>query len=125
MKEFRISLPNRPGELAKVAKLLGDEGINIETIAGIAVRDESVIVMLTDNEEKSRALLEESGVTLKEAEVLVIDLKDRPGELGKVAGKLGDAGVKIESNYLLRKERWEAQLALIVDNLLKAKEILS
>lgn len=34
-KEFRITLPNEPGQLARLGEVLGSRGINIMTVAAI------------------------------------------------------------------------------------------
>ena len=56
-----------------------------------------------------------------EQEVIVLDMEDRPGALGEVARKLGDAKVNLTTVYLATNTR----LVLAADNLAEAKAALS
>jgi hypothetical protein len=60
-----------------------------------------------------------------EREVLVISLPDRPGELAKVTKKLARAGINIESLFLLGSRVQAEEVAIGVDKLDKAQELLS
>lgn len=123
MKEFRISLPNQPGQLARVAEALGQRGVNILTVAAIGAAN-PVVALVTEQEEPTRTVLQDLGVSFQEAEPLTVKVADRPGELGQVAKKLGDAQVNIDSVYVLSKAGGEAELALIVDDPGRAKQLL-
>ncbi len=43
MTEFTIQLSNRPGQLAALAKMLADAGVNIEALAAFGVEDLGVV----------------------------------------------------------------------------------
>lgn len=123
MKEFRLSLPNQPGELAKVAEALGQSGINILAVAGIGAAN-PVLALVTEQEDQTRNVLQGLGISFQEGELLTVKVPDRPGELGKMARKLGDAQVNIDSIYLLSKAAGEAELAFTVSDLAQAKQLL-
>lgn len=126
MREFKVSLSNRPGELANLAELLGDRGINIASVAGVSEGEKSSIVaLITEDVDGTRDALRAERFQFEEEELLSVDLEDKPGELAAVAGKLGDAKVNIESLYLLDKREDSVQLALEVDDKEKAEGVLS
>lgn len=54
-----ISLPDRPGELAKVAKVLSKAGINIESMYILGTHGNSVdeIAIATDNDARAKEVL--------------------------------------------------------------------
>lgn len=54
-----VSLPDRPGELAKMARALSKSGINIESLYILGNRGNSVeeIALSTDNAERAREVL--------------------------------------------------------------------
>lgn len=56
---------------------------------------------------------------------MVVELTDRPGELAKVARKLANQGVNVESIHILSKTKRLTTLALVIDNWEKAKNALS
>jgi hypothetical protein len=116
-KDFTIMLPNRPGILANLSTTLGKAGINIEGISGTQYQDKVVLHMLFEQPEKAQALLYKHKFTiLSSRDVLVLDIKDKPGELGKISQELANAEVNIDFVYLATNNR----LVLGVDDPEKA-----
>ena len=118
-KEFRVSLPNEPGQLARLGETLGQHGVNILTVAAIGAAN-PVIALVTDNENQTREALQEMGLIFQELEILTVKMPNRPGELGILSKKLADANINIESIYLLG----EGEVVFTVSNIAKAKQIL-
>jgi hypothetical protein len=122
-KDFRISLPNEPGQLARVCEALGKRDVNIRTLAGIS-GSKPTLAIITDNEDETRAVLKELGLNFKESDLFTIKLTDIPGEIAFFTRKLTDAKINIESIYMLGELAGEGQIAFTVDNPEKVKEIL-
>ena len=59
----------------------------------------ALIRLLVDPADKAVALLEREDFLYDTAEVIAIRLKNRPGELAKVTGRFGEAGVNINYVY--------------------------
>ena len=56
--------------------------------------------MLVADDEATRTALSEAGFEVRgERNVRVIDVEDRPGTMGEVARRIGNAGVNIELAY--------------------------
>jgi len=105
-QDFTIMLPNRPGVLASLSTTLGKAGINIEGVSGTQYQDKVVLHVLFDKSEEAQALLYKNKITIMSIrEVLVIDIKDTPGELGKIAQKIANAEVNIDFFYLATGNR--------------------
>lgn len=123
MKQFEISVNDRPGELAKVTDVLAMNGINIMAIA--SERCESPLIrVVTDDEQSTRTALSKAKMKFREKDLMVIELEDRPGELSKVAKRLAKSGINVESIHLLSKGKNTTSVALVVDNHKRATEIL-
>jgi hypothetical protein len=122
-KEFRITLPNEPGQLARVCEALGHRGVNILSVAAIGAAN-PVVALVADKENKTREALEELGLGFQEVELLTVDMPHRPGELSTFTKKMGDANINIESIYLLEESSGEVKVALTVSDLAKAKQEL-
>jgi len=122
-REFRISLPNQPGQLAHVGETLGQRGVNILTLAAIGAAN-PVIALVTDKPDQTKEVLQEMGLSFQEVELLTVKLTHRPGELGIFAKKLGDANINIESVYLLGASEEEKEVAFSVSDIARAKQIL-
>ena len=67
----------------------------------------------------TRAALSEAGIEVSgERNVLVVDVEDRPGTMGEVARRIGEAGVNIELAYTTFGA---VRLVLGVENLDRAR----
>ena len=54
--EFQITLENKPGSLAKLARLLGHADVNIEAIQGRSGKLESVVHFVPDSAEHATSV---------------------------------------------------------------------
>jgi hypothetical protein len=65
-----IEMENRPGGLARIADILGDEGVNIEYAYAFVTKDREHAVLITrvDDVEKGKEVLARSGIKTVSAE---------------------------------------------------------
>ena len=63
MQEFNVSLADKPGELAKVASAVGENGINILGCVGMG-RSSASVTMVTDDEDATTKVLKDMGLSL-------------------------------------------------------------
>jgi hypothetical protein len=115
MKDLKVTLENRPGTLADLSEVLGKAGVNIEGIAGFArevkgSEDREFVThvahILVDDATPAKRALINAGIKIEdEREALVIDIRDRPGELAKVTRRLSEAGINIEFFYSATRTR--------------------
>jgi hypothetical protein len=96
MDIFIIDAPNQPGELAKVSQVLGEKGINIETVGGIGSGDRGMFGIISNNDAATRAALDEAGIGYHTVSCVTVNLPHQPGELAKLTKRLADAGVNLE-----------------------------
>jgi hypothetical protein len=100
--DLTVVLQDRPGELAQLGDAMGRAGVNIMGLAAFTGEGRGIIHLLFDDAQAgaARTALEDSGMGVADTrEVLVIDVEDRPGTLGELARRLGEAGVNIELAY--------------------------
>lgn len=119
-----MELPDRPGELGKLAAILGDAAINIDAMSANSGGGRSYMSLLVDEPTKARQLLEKAGYACSSRTVLVVRVPDEPGALAGLARKLGGAGVDIQSVVHLETIGDHVQLAIGVDNLDKARSLV-
>jgi hypothetical protein len=99
MKDLTVNLEDRPGRLADLGEATENAGINIEGACG-AQEGGGTVHVLVDDEATARSALGDAGFEIgQERDVLVVDIEDRPGSIGEVARRLGDAGVNVELVY--------------------------
>jgi hypothetical protein len=117
-KDLTVALENRPGTLAELGEALGNAGVNIDGACGFSSEGRAVLHILVEDGEAARKALEGSGMKVSdERDVVLFEGTDKPGELGAIARRLGDAGVNIDLVYLSARD----QLVLGVDDLEKAR----
>jgi hypothetical protein len=121
VSDLTVSLVDKPGSLADMGEALGAAGINIIGMCGLTVAGKGEIHILVEDAAKAREALKAKGLEVAaERDVLVVDVQPVPGELGRKARALANAGVNIELSYLTE----DGRLVLGVDNLEKAKSVL-
>jgi hypothetical protein len=99
-KELVVTEKNRVGILADMAKKLADGGINIEGVAGYAMKDEAKIMLVAEDSLRAKEILAKGGYkSVKENEVIVVELENRPGALKGVTSKLASAKIDIKYIY--------------------------
>ena len=113
MQDLTIILEHRPGALADMGEALGAAGISIEGGGAWVVDGRGVAHFLVDDGERARQVLEQAGIRVEAVrDVLVRRLiQDEPGQLGRLARRMADAGVNIEVVY----SDHHHQLILVVD----------
>jgi len=98
-KELNIQLENRPGALAKVCRTLADRNVNILAFQASTAERRSQVHLVVDNPSTAKMVLASEGLIYTEGEVAQAKLPNRPGELARVAAKLGEANININYAY--------------------------
>ncbi|MBI1734207.1 MAG: ACT domain-containing protein [Candidatus Rokubacteria bacterium] len=111
--EFTVTLPDRPGALARLGGVLGDGGVNIEAIQGMSRDGQSVVRFVPRDEAKARDVLAAAGIAYQTREILVVKVLDEPGTLGDVALVMSRAGINIDAVYVTTR----GHIVLGVDDL--------
>ncbi len=104
-----------------MGEALGSAGVSIEGGGAFVVAGNRVAHFLFEDGPAARAALEAADFTvLDEREVLIQRLnQDEPGQLGKLARRMANAGVNIETLYSDHAHN----LILTVDNLSRGREV--
>ncbi len=124
MKEFRVMLTHRAGELARLTSLLAERHINLKSLAGFSADHKAYICLVAEDVAALRSALEESRIPFQEAEILSEFLENEPGQIADLAQRLSDAGVDIQSMYILARDEPLIEMGFTVDDPKKAKKVL-
>lgn len=98
-RQITVAIENQPGRLAAISHALAASGINIKDLSILDNIEQGVIRMVTNDSTACKALLTRQGFHPVEAEVVVVDLADAPGELALLAEALAKGGVNIDYAY--------------------------
>jgi hypothetical protein len=101
--DLAVTLPeDRPGMLSRAVTAVSAAGINLEGHAEM----EGVVHVLTTDSERTREALEAAGFrVVKEQQVVLVAVEDRPGSAAGVFRRIADAKVNIRFSYLATGNR--------------------
>src|SRR5690349_2472836 len=124
--ELRVLLEDKPGTVAAAAEALAKAGVNVEALAGMPTGGgKGDIRIVVADAAKARSALEAAGQNVDRArELLVVDLADKPGELARTARSLANAGINLDSVYLIGQSGGTKSVAFGVPDVAKAKAAL-
>jgi hypothetical protein len=124
-KEFTVSIEDKPGALGKFFLALAERGVNILAFQSYVEERESLVRLLADNVATAKAVLGGLRAIFEETDVAIVRLKNRPGELGRAAVKLGEKQINIDYSYC-GQEPGSARALIVfgVDKLTEAAALL-
>ncbi len=109
--------------VAEIWEVLGSVGIAQEasaTYPAVEGRHVRVVVRDEDADKARDALLDAGFGALDRHPVIIADIEVRPGELGRIARKLADAGVKLTTLFMATGDR----VVIGADDLDRVEEVL-
>lgn len=125
MKQITVLTRQDPDELARVASLLGDAGVNIEQINAERLESSGIIVLTVDHYDSALRALRDHGLRAITQDALVIRIEDRPGALAVIAKRLRDAGLDLRSMHLLNRRDGYSLASLVATDQARASQVLA
>lgn len=101
VQQLSVFIENKAGRVSEVTDVLGEHGVNIRGFSVSDTADYGILRLVVDKTEDGMRALKDAGFTVKENDVICIDLPDKPGGLAGVLKIVSDAGVNIEYVYSL------------------------
>jgi hypothetical protein len=101
--DLAVTLPeDRPGMLAKAVNAVSSAGLNLDGYAEM----EGVVHILIVDADAARTALQEAGFRIvREQQVVLVPVEDRPGSAASVFRRIADAKVNIRFSYLATGNR--------------------
>jgi hypothetical protein len=94
--ELALRLPNSPGALAGVCRLMSDERVNI---LAMALDSSGQLRMVVDNHVHAAGILREHHHQVSERDVIVTSVPNTPGSLWPALRLVSDANINVEYAY--------------------------
>ncbi len=124
-QQFVVQLPNRPGELARLARALCARGVNIVQIQQSTAGDLTCAHIYTDCcDDDTTEVLRSMGYPFVAGSGLTIEIEDTPCAFGEVSDLLSGAGVNLNGCCVVDRAHGLATWALSVDKEDLAREVL-
>jgi hypothetical protein len=98
-KQISVFLENKPGRLANVLLALGREKVNLTAMTIMDSHEHSALRFVTDELDRARRVLKGLSTPFAETDVLLVDLRNQPGELARVCELLGAEHINIDYAY--------------------------
>ena len=83
------------------------------------------MILCVDRYDDALAVLEEAGYQAVTEEVVLVRVPDRPGELARLAVRLGEEGVNLRSLRIVQREAGSGLAAIVTDDMEKTRALLS
>jgi hypothetical protein len=99
-KQISAWVEDRPGMLGRVADALGAKKIQIRAFMAAKLDGRGFVRVVVDRPAAARKVFASHGWETTEDELLEETVADRPGALGRIADRLGTAGVNIQYAYV-------------------------
>ncbi|VVB67872.1 ACT domain protein [Candidatus Norongarragalina meridionalis] len=123
MKTITVVTKDRVGLLADVSGLLGENNINISSIAAEAHGKTGILRIGADNPAKTKEVLKKAGFDVSDFEMIVVRLKNKPGELARLTRELVENGIDIKNAYQFPADKGEVVFGFETSNVAKAKKV--
>ncbi|MGI6031103.1 MAG: ACT domain-containing protein [Eubacteriales bacterium] len=128
MKVTQVSvfLDNKPGRLASMTRILGENHINIKALYVADTTDYGILRMIVDEPDRAKEVLKAAGFTAKRTQVMAVQLEDIPGGLHDVVTLLSNNDIDIEYLYAFtgRGEEEKASVVMKLSDVDKAEQLL-
>ena len=100
--DLTVILRNVPGTIADLGEAAGKAGVNLLGGCGFECGGEGVMhVVVEGDSSAARTAFEQAGMEVRgEREVLVIDVEDTAGGLGRATRRYAEAGINVDLVYL-------------------------
>jgi hypothetical protein len=119
--ELNLRLPNSPGALAGVCRLLGGERVNI---VALELETGGQLRLVLDNHVHGAAILRERHYQVTERSVVFVPLANGPGTIAPILTLVAQAGINIEYAYASAAEgNATAAVVLGVDDAMRAASV--
>ncbi|OFV66848.1 MAG: ACT domain-containing protein [Candidatus Syntrophoarchaeum butanivorans] len=116
IKQISVFVENKPGMLARIAKVLSEDGIEIRAFTIAESGDFGIVRLVVDDHERAYFLLFDAGFTVSSQDVIGIEMESTTDALYRIASALGDGGVNIAYAYAFTNAPRRTLLIIRVDN---------
>ncbi|HOX55076.1 MAG: hypothetical protein PHI86_02500 [Candidatus Omnitrophica bacterium] len=98
-KQLTITAPDKVGMLEELSNLITAQGVNIEAICAYGMEGKAVFYVITNNNAKVKQAISSKGWQLKETDVVIAGLENKPGALNKLAAMIKAKNINIKYCY--------------------------
>lgn len=125
VKQLSVFLENKPGRLAKMTRVLGQERVDIITLSISDTTNFGIVRAIVNNTDRALEILKNSGFTVNVAELMAVYVPDHPGGLAELLALLEDKHISVEYLYsFVRKPGDKAMIVFKVEDVTAAEQMI-
>ncbi|HEX7622870.1 MAG TPA: amino acid-binding protein [Anaeromyxobacteraceae bacterium] len=99
LRQLSLFLENKPGQLRAPCEALGRAGVDVLTMMLADTAQFGILRLVVKDWQRGREVLEAAGMVVNVAEVVPVEVDDRPGGLAAALAALEQARVGVEYMY--------------------------
>jgi hypothetical protein len=103
--QLSVFVENSPGHLRAPCQVLADAGIGLATLSLADTKQYGILRLIVRDWQRAKAILDAAGFVTNVAEVLAIEVSDRPGGLADVLRVIELANINVEYMYAFTEKR--------------------
>jgi len=125
IKQISVFLENKKGRLKKAIDTISKAGINIRALSLADSAKFGILRLIVSDNEKAKNVLEENNFVVKENDVVVVEVPDKPNGLNSLLDILSDEDMNVEYLYaFVGKKTDEAIVVLRIENIEEGIKVL-
>jgi len=125
VKQISIFLENRVGRLQEVTDVLAKNSINIRALSLADTSDFGILRLIVSDPDTATRILRESAFTVRENDVIAVEVEDRPGGLAHILDLFSNSGISVEYMYaFVERKRDNAVMIFRVESVPRAIKAL-
>ena len=113
VKQISVFLENKPGRLFNLTKTLAENGIDIFHITLAESKEYGVVRCVTKDSGKAIDVLKKAGFAVTIAELIAVEISDKPSSLNEVLSFLAKNDVQIEYLYSFSRNAGKSAAILL------------
>ncbi|MFC1646397.1 hypothetical protein ACFL2Y_04380 [Candidatus Omnitrophota bacterium] len=98
-RQLIITVDNKVGTLAEVSEVVSSSGINLIAVCAYAVDNKGVIMFVSEDNKQAKKLLKEKDYDVREEEIVLLTVDNKPGSLQAVTQRIANAGIDLTLIY--------------------------
>ena len=125
IKQISIFIENKEGRIKKAISILGEKDINIRALSIADTTKYGILRLIVSDNVKAMIALEEKGFVVRENDVVIVSVPDKPNGLNSVLEVLDEKDINLEYMYaFISNKTDEAIVVMWFENMEEAVELL-
>jgi hypothetical protein len=124
-KQISVFIENKEGRLKKAMDVLAKENINIRALSIADTTKFGILRLIVSNNKKAKEVLEKNNFVIKENEVIIVEVPDKPNGLNTLLGYLDEDNINVEYIYaFVNKKSDEAIVVMRLEDIEEGIKVL-